>query len=183
MDDDATPFDLLGVPASYTVDVKQLRKRLSSISRDIHPDFFGAAAPELRELAERNSARVNKAFEILSDDVERADWLVKSLGGPDEQAERAMPREFLMEVLEWNETLEEARANASAFDPRLVDLRQELSTRRDAALARVAQLLTPLPERGSTNLLAVRQQWNAVRYIDRASNEIEALRLARAATR
>jgi molecular chaperone HscB len=145
----ATPFDLLGIPLAYAVDVALLRKRLLRISRDIHPDFFGAAAPELRALAERNSARVNKAFEILSDDVERADWLVRDLGGPDEQSERAMPREFLMEVLEWNETLEEARANERAFDPRLVDLRRELSERRDAALSQIARLLTPLPARGS----------------------------------
>ena len=141
VDESATPFDLLGIPAGYAVNAADLRKRLLRISRDIHPDFFGSAAIELRELAERNSARVNKAFEILSDDVERADWIVRSRGGPDEQSERAMPREFLMEVLEWNETLEEARANQSAFDPRLVDLGRELATRRDAALARITQLL------------------------------------------
>lgn len=180
--EDVDPFAVLGLTPNFTVDAKDLRKRLLRISRDVHPDFFGTAAPALRELAEKNSARVNKAFEILSDDVARADWLVTSLGGPDEQAERAMPREFLMEVLEWNETLEEARANASTFDPRLAVLRTELAARRGAALTRVGKLLTPLPEHASPSLLAVRQQLNAVRYVDRALSEIEALRLARAAT-
>jgi molecular chaperone HscB len=179
--DGTDPFAVLGLVPGYAVDPKDLRKRMLRISRDVHPDFFGAAGAELRELAEKGSARVNKAHEILSDDFARADWLVKSLGGPDEQTERAMPREFLMEVLEWNETLEEARANAGTFDPRLGELRTELTARRADSLTRIAALLTPLPERGSANLLAVRQHLNAVRYVDRALSEIEALRLARAA--
>ncbi|MDZ4771808.1 MAG: Fe-S protein assembly co-chaperone HscB [Planctomycetota bacterium] len=181
--DDVGPFDVLGLAPGYAIDAQDLRKRVLRISRDIHPDFFGAAASADRDLAERNSARVNKAFEILSDDVERADWIVRSLGGPDEQAERAMPREFLMEVLEWNETLEEARATTDTLDPRLVGLRGELANRRAAALASIASLLTPLPTRGSSKLLVVRQQLNSIRYLDRALTEIESLRLARAATR
>ncbi|MBL8859013.1 MAG: hypothetical protein JNL28_10940 [Planctomycetes bacterium] len=181
--EDASLFDLLGLEHRFAVDVKDLRKRVLKVSRDIHPDFFGTSAPGVRELAEKNSARVNKAFEILSDDAERADWIVRDLGGPDEQEERAMPREFLMEVLDWNEILEEARSRTEALDPRLEPLASELSERRGQAIASIGALLTPMPPRGSPNLVRVRQELNSIRYVDRALAEIEALRLARASVR
>jgi len=183
VDDDATPFALLGVETAFTVDVKDLRRRLLRASRQIHPDFFGASSPELRALAEKNSARLNRAFEVLSDDAARADWIVKSQGGPDEVAERAMPQAFLMEVLEWNETLEEARAARSTVDPRLAGLQATLEQKRGDSMDAVRALLDPLPARGSPNLKRARQELNAVRYVDRALREIEALRLARSATR
>lgn len=181
-DEIATPFAVLGLAPTFEVDVKDVRRRLTRTSRDIHPDFFGTASVAEQQLAERNSARLNKAFDILSDDAARADWLVRSLGGPDEQAERAMPREFLMEVLEWNEVLEEARANKSQVDARLDPLESALRARREAAIASVRKLLVPLPPSGSSALKSVRQELNAVRYIDRALDEIETLRLARATT-
>jgi molecular chaperone HscB len=182
VDEQVNFFELLGLEPRFGMDVGDLRRRLLRITRDIHPDFFGTAAPELRALAEQNSARVNKAFEVLADDVERADWIVTHLGGPDEQAERAMPREFLMEVLDWNEVLEEARARTDALDPRLAALAASLAERRAGSLAKITALLTPLPPRGSQDLTRARQELNAVRYVDRALREIEALRLARAAT-
>lgn len=181
--DDVGPFAILALPPAWEIDVADLKKRLLRASRGVHPDFFGTAEPGVRELAGRNSARLNAAFQTLADDVARADWLVTSLGGPDEQTERAMPREFLAEVLEWNELLEEARADASRLDPRLAGLRSELEDRRARALAGIGRLLTPLPARGAADLTEVRRHLNAVRYVDRALAEIEVLRLARAATR
>lgn len=177
------PFEILGLAPNHAVDAGLLKRRMLRASRDVHPDFFATAPSDVRELAGRNSALLNAAFQTLSDDVERANWLVAYLGGPDEQHERTMPAEFLAEVLEWNERLEEARAITSGFDPRLAGLKSELSERRGRALTSIAQLLTPLPERGAPSLTIVRRHLNAVRYVDRALSEIEALRLARAATR
>jgi DnaJ-domain-containing protein 1 len=178
--DEATPYAVLGLgDAKWAVERDSLRKRLLQLSRDVHPDFFGTAGADVRGLAERNSARLNDAYAILSDDVARADWLVEYLGGPDEQTERAMPPEFLAEVLEWNELLEEAR-DGDAADPRLEPLERDLRERRAAALDTVAKLLTPLPQPRSPELKRVRAQLNAVRYVDRALSEIATQRLARA---
>jgi len=176
----ATPYEVLGLgDVTWSVDRDDLRTRLLKLTRDVHPDFFGTAGADVRALAERNSARINDAYAILSDDVARADWLVEHLGGPDEQTERTMPPEFLAEVLEWNELLEEARDSDTA-DPRLEPLERELHERRGAALDTVARLLTPLPQHRSPDLKRVRAQLNAVRYVDRALSEIGTQRLARA---
>jgi molecular chaperone HscB len=180
--EDATPFEMFGIEPAFGVDVKSLRKELLKISREIHPDFFGTASEEMRALAERNSARLNKAFEVLSDEATRADWLIASLGGPDESTERAMPQAFLMEVLEWNELLEEARASGAKSDPRLAELERTLLARREESMRAIGALLDPLPARGAIQLKRARQELNAVRYVDRALGEIEALRLQRSAS-
>jgi molecular chaperone HscB len=176
----ATPFELLGLPVAYAGDRDDARRRLLKITRAIHPDYFGTESAHVRALAESNSAQLNEAWSIVSDDVARADWLVRHLGGPDEQTERAMPQAFLAEVLEWNEALEEARANPTAAAPALETLARDLTSRRNESLAALARILTPLPTPNSPQLKSARTELNAVRYVDRALSEIESLRLAAA---
>jgi molecular chaperone HscB len=183
--EDLGPFALLGLPASYEVDAAELRRRLLRLSRQLHPDFFAARGGEARARAEESTAALNWAHEILSSDLRRADRLIGELGGPSESDEREMPQAFLMEVLEWNEALEEARESAPGSDARagLGDLADSLAEQRAAAFAEVARLLATAPEVSGDDLRAARQQLNAVRYIDRALREIEALRLEEASTR
>ena len=97
--------------------------------------------------------------------------------------ERQMPQAFLMEVLEWNEALEEAREAPEGA--RLPDSLESLSktwrAQRTMTLDEIERSLTPLPQRGAETLREVRRKLNAVRYLDRALNELRALRLTRAA--
>ena len=177
------PFEVFGLAPAFAVDARDLRSRLLRFSRLVHPDFFATAAPEEKQRAERASAVLNSAFALLSDDAARADHLVRSLGGPDENTQREMPKEFLMEVLEWNETLEEARRGTTVPADRIESLREELESRRAKALEAISGLLTPLPPAGSASLVEARKKLNAVRYVDRTLAELEALRLARAESR
>jgi molecular chaperone HscB len=175
-----SPFAVLGVAPAFAVDVNAARRRLLELSRALHPDFHAGDDAETRRLAEDNTAALNAAFRVLSDDFRRADWLVRSLGGPGEDEERAMPPEFLQSVLEWNETIEEARAAApgSSERARLAGLAAELRDTRAATMGRVGALLTPLPAPGSQALRAARQELNALRYLDRALRELGELLLA-----
>jgi molecular chaperone HscB len=178
-----SPFELFGLEPGFALDERALEKRLRAAMRLVHPDVHGAAPLELRERAERASARLNGAWSTLTDPLARADWLVTSLGGPSESQQRALPQQFLHEVLEWNETLEEARAGARPALESLPALQAMLRSRRTQALQTAGQLLTPLPERGAPRLAEVRAQLNAIRYFERTLSEIEALGLARASAR
>ncbi len=182
---DLTPFEVLALEPAFCLDAALAKKRLLELSRRMHPDYFGGAGEAQRVLAERCSAVLNQAYETLADDIERADFLVRWLGGPAEGELRDMPREFLTEVLEWNEALEEARASApgSRERARLDPLRAELESARIGALQRLAGLLVPLPARGAPALVTARRELNALRYLSRALDQIEALRLAQAASR
>jgi molecular chaperone HscB len=182
---DATPFAILGLESGFAVDPAELKRRLLRFSRLVHPDFFATAGPDALAAAERASAALNAAHEIVADEFSRADWLVKSLGGPDEQAERAMPQAFLMEVLDWNEALEAARAAApgSAERAAVARLATDLEARRRELFANLARRLTPLPARGAPELTAARKELNAVRYLEKTLSEIDALRVAQSLSR
>jgi molecular chaperone HscB len=176
-------FEILGLAPAYAIDAADLRRRLLRFSRLTHPDYFATAGKAEKERAERATAMLNSAFALLSDDAARADHLVRMLGGPDENTERSMPKEFLMEVLEWNETLEAARTGDAVPAERLEELRRELEAKRVEALATVAGILEPLPASGAESLRDARRALNVVRYVDRALAELEALRLHRAEAR
>lgn len=173
------PWAAFGIERAFAHDDAALKKRLLTLQRHMHPDFFGGADASQRELAERNTAELNAAHRVLKDDARRADLLVRLLGGPDEEAERQMPQAFLMEVLEWNEALDEARESAPDSPKRaaLDGLEQQLKGEREDALERVARALSPLPDPGAPALGDVRRELNAVRYLDRTLSTLAELRL------
>ena len=180
-----TPFEVLGLEPAFALDPAALRARLLRLSRLVHPDYFGAAQRDARERAERASAHLNQAFETLSDELARADWLIGALGGPREGELRDMPQAFLLDVLEWNEALEAVRSAPAGDEPRtrLAALASQLEAARGAALERLAAHLTPLPQRGAGALSLARRELNGLRYLRRTLEQIEALRLEQASAR
>jgi molecular chaperone HscB len=182
------PFELFGLPQSFALELPALRKRLIRFSRWMHPDYFGSrtgpAGEALRLQAEKNTAQLNRAYELLSDDFERASWMLERAGGPGESEERAMPQAFLMEVLEWNEALEAAReAGAGSSERAALDaLAATLAEQRSQTLDRVGQLLAPGNRRERDDLVRIRRELNAVRYLEKTLTEIESLRVEQASS-
>ncbi|MEZ5978951.1 MAG: Fe-S protein assembly co-chaperone HscB [Planctomycetota bacterium] len=170
------PFGAFGLDVAVAVDEFALRKSLVRLQRALHPDFFATKGEDARAAAERASSELNAAFEVLSDAGRRGDWIVGRLGGPTKEDERAMPQEFLLEVLEWNETLEEAREAGDARDrAALASLKDALEEARAETLEALERSLEPLPERGSDRLRDARKRLNALRYVDRALDEVARL--------
>ena len=179
-----SPFATFGLAPTHEVDTGALRRKLLELARLVHPDYFATADEATRARAERASALLHQAYETLSDDLARADWLIAAQGGPREGELRDMPKPFLLEVLEWNEVLDEARAGGDeAARTRLQALALELTSARDEALGRLRARLVPLPARGADALREARRELNALRYLQRTLEQIEALRLEQAAAR
>jgi len=176
---DPSPFEILGLKEDWNVEEEDLKRQLLLLTRAVHPDFYATADETTRQRAESASAALNAAHQTLEGDVRRADWLIRSLGGPSDSDERQMPQEFLIEVLEWNEVLERGAdcARGSAEWTGLEQLEAELGTQRQRCLATISRHLTPLPEHGDPILGEVRRELNAVRYIDRAREQLENIQL------
>jgi molecular chaperone HscB len=181
----ANPFEVFGLPLAYTLDTAELKRRLLRFTRLVHPDFFATAGEEQRVRAEQASANLNAAHELLASDASRADWIVRRFGGPDESAERSMPKEFLMEVLEWNETLDAGRAAppGSAERAAVLRLADELEERRAQLFQSIARRLGDLPALDGPTLREVRKELNAARYVEKTRGEIAALRVTQSLSR
>jgi len=107
-------FARLGAPRSPRVDRQALEDTYIRLSRLLHPDFHGGAGEAQRELANRNSALLNEAWRVLTDDQERLEYLLEQIDpGALERSKRLSP-EFLAEAMELSEELEQAAAGGDA---------------------------------------------------------------------
>ena len=75
-----SPFDVLGAPKKYNVDLKFIEKRYQFLQKQLHPDFYQNKTFQEREYSEARSSQVNLAYKKLKDPVERAQILLSSKG-------------------------------------------------------------------------------------------------------
>ena len=104
------PFETLGLPHRYDVDLAAVEKAHRELSRALHPDKYAQAGASERRDALSRAATVNEAWRIVRDPIKRAEAMFALLGVPvGEDKEPKVDQEFLMEMLEQREALAEAR--------------------------------------------------------------------------
>ncbi|MDZ5456642.1 Fe-S protein assembly co-chaperone HscB [Azohydromonas lata] len=161
-DDD---FTLFGLPQKFALDRTALDACWRQLQARVHPDRFAAEGATAQRLAMQWSVRVNEAYRRLRDPLTRAAYLCELRGAPiDAHNNTAMPAAFLMQQMEWRETLEEADAAAE-----VESLDDEVRTAERALLDEVRQLLD---ERGDAATAA--QRVRALMFVARFREDIEA---------
>jgi molecular chaperone HscB len=133
-------FELLGLPVAYAVDPSRLEKRYRELQSQVHPDRFAAKTDADRRVAMQWATRANEAYRTLRDPVGRARYLL-GLKGFDtgEETNTSMPADFLMQQMEWRESVAEARASHDAAA--LERLQGELAESRDEMLGMLGRAL------------------------------------------
>ena len=107
----ANDFELFDVPVQYAQDRAQLDARWKALQREAHPDRFAAEGAAAQRIAMQWSVRINEAYQRLKDPLKRAAYLCELQGAP-VQAENntAMPPAFLMQQMEWRESLDDTNS-------------------------------------------------------------------------
>ena len=160
-----TDFELFAVPATFAQDRAALDARWKELQREAHPDRFAAQGAAAQRLAMQWSVRINEAYQRLRDPIKRATYLCDQHGAPiDAETNTAMPPAFLMQQMEWRETLDDARS------PGAVDaLRTEVEAARASALSSLDWLID---EKG--DYPAAARQVRALMFIERFADDVEA---------
>ena len=98
-------FALFDLPERYRFDADQLERAYRQLQSKVHPDRFAAGSDQEKRISLQSSARVNEAYRVLRDPVERARYLLK-LNGVDalDETDTELPLEFLERQLERRET-------------------------------------------------------------------------------
>ena len=161
-------FDLFRLPRRYRIDVEELEGKFLSISRNIHPDYFGGESEEMRRLAVRLSAELNEAVRVLKDPVLRAGYLLEQAGGRSAAADRSVPQSVLAEVMMFREQVEEADGNETVIGP----VRRQVEQRRRQTLEQIADVADHLDAAGEDDRGRLRQLINSVKYYDRLLAEL-----------
>ncbi len=133
-------FELFQMPEEFAIDTQQLDSAYREMQGIVHPDKFVNATDAEKRVAMQWATRANEAYQTLKSPLKRAIYLCElhsvDLGT---ESNTSMPMSFLMQQIEWRESLYEARAskNQSALE----QLESELQQTRTTLLALVSQCL------------------------------------------
>lgn len=101
-------FQLFELPQGFFPDPALVRKKYYELSRKFHPDFFVQQGDVAREQAEEKLKEVHAAYTVLSDAGKTMAYLLELETGMIAEEKYALSPDFLMEMMELNEALQEA---------------------------------------------------------------------------
>jgi len=116
-------YELFGLTEAPAIDRADLSKKYFELQKKFHPDFYTNESEEEKEEALLQSAAINKAFMIFKDPDKTIEYFLQLKGiiTPDEKYQ--LPRDFLMEMMELNESFdepgEETKERITAFESSL----------------------------------------------------------------
>ena len=167
----ASDFELLGLPAAYSLDRAQLDLQWKSLQREAHPDRFASEGAAAQRIAMQWSVRINEAYNRLKDPLKRAAYLCE-LNGAAVNAENntSMPSAFLMQQMEWREALDDCKLLQTGHSKieSLEKLLEEVDASHDAALKQIAVLIDV-----DHNFAAAVGQVRALMFIEKFSQEVQ----------
>jgi molecular chaperone HscB len=142
-------FTFMGLPRKLNLDADEIERRLRSLSRQFHPDYFYNATPAERRASLERSSYLNDAYRTLKQPIGRVEYLLQleGLGArTPQEASRQVPPALLEEVFALNEELDEIRslrtggAPAAGLRARLERARQPIDRKRAEHDAQLQEL-------------------------------------------
>ena len=158
-------FQLLGLPERFETDLSALERGFRAVQSSVHPDRFVRAMDSERRMAMQLSTQVNEAYRVLSNPIERAQYLCKRHGvSVDTDRGAGLSPDFLEEQMQWRERLDEGGNESQVIE----ELRVELA---DAQSRRVASLQQLIDHDG--NYEAAAQLSREMMFIEKFRQSVE----------
>lgn len=117
-------FEFYGLPVTFNPDTAQIKKKFYELSKKYHPDFYINESEEKQNEVLELSTVNNKAYQVLSDPQKRLHYILELKGLLKEGESYTLPQDFLMDMMDVNETLMDLQ-----FDPdaaRLASVKNEV---------------------------------------------------------
>ena len=110
-------FVLMDQPIRFDLDLRKLARKFKKLQFVIHPDRFSTKSPEELAHSESWSPLVNQAFSTLYDPMSRALYMLEKFGQPLLEGDQpVLDAEFLLEIMEVNEELDEVECKDDIED-------------------------------------------------------------------
>ncbi|MGQ5523599.1 Fe-S protein assembly co-chaperone HscB [Chitinimonas sp. PSY-7] len=122
-------FSLFGLQRTFALDSAVLESAYRALQTQYHPDRAASLPDADKRQALQAATRVNEAFQLLKSPISRARYLLQLVGvDTQEETNTKMPVAFLMQQMEWRETVADARASQDM--PALDQLAEDLGKER-----------------------------------------------------
>ena len=103
-------FNLFQLEPSFNIDTEALEQSYRALAARFHPDKFASASAFEQKQAVMMSSTINDAYRTLKSPIDRAAYLLKSQNiDADAPEHTSFSPEFLMQQMEWRETLIDAQ--------------------------------------------------------------------------
>lgn len=165
-------FELFGIPETFDIDSKDLKRRYQDLQRQFHPDKFANASGQERRMSMQVTAQINEALQTLLNPVQRGRYLLK-LSGVDinDDHDTTMDPAFLMEQIELREKLEIIHKQT---DPQkeLMDFMNNVENGKRECRNQLSKLFL---EKSESARGQARNVLRELQFFDKISSEIEEL--------
>lgn len=166
-------FEILDLPVRLQVDKNELRRQYLQLSRRYHPDHHAQSSGEAQEEALEASALLNQAFKTLSNRDETIRYVLQLKGLLVADEKYNLPPEFLMEMMEINESaseLEPGDAGISSIEEQLSRLEAELYEPVAGVIENYAEGVSE-----ESSLLLVKDYYFKKKYLDRLRQQLSGM--------
>ena len=115
-------FNLFQLEPSFNIDTEALEQSYRALAARFHPDKFASASAFEQKQAVMMSSTINDAYRTLKSPIDRAAYLLKSQNiDADAPEHTSFSPEFLMQQMEWRETLMDPQMEQSHDAIRALD--------------------------------------------------------------
>lgn len=161
-------FSLFGLPVEFRIEPARLRSRYLELSRQFHPDYYASAGETEQAQALEKSAQLNRAYRIFQNPDETIKYVLMLKGLLEEEEKYSLSPEFLMEVMEINESLMDLEPDG------LPVLKEKIAGLEKTIYAPVAPIIEGYQEGVTTTeeLLAVKEYYYRKKYLDRIKTQL-----------
>ena len=105
-------FELFEIPITPEVNQVELNKKYLALQRKYHPDFFTNASEDEKSEALERSSLINEGLKTLKNPENTLQYVLQLKGLIEPEEKYRLPNDFLMEMMELNEELDEQSLTA-----------------------------------------------------------------------
>ncbi|XP_024885480.1 iron-sulfur cluster co-chaperone protein HscB, mitochondrial [Temnothorax curvispinosus] len=159
-------FDIMGIKREYNVASEEIHKKYRELQKMLHPDKFGNKSEKERQISEKLSSLINKAYSTLAHPLKRGLYMLQLKGISIPEGTTSLNAKFLMEIMERNEEIE----NAMEDRDKILKLAKESRELLDTMSKQVAEAFSKEDIDTATKILI------KMKYYDTVDNRLKKLK-------
>jgi len=167
-------FEFYGLPLSFYPDQAKLKALFFENSRKYHPDFFTQVTQEEQAEALKKSSYNNEAFRTLKNDDKRLHYILTLTEALNEENKNAIPQEFLMEMMDLNESVMELQFDYE--ESKAIPIMREIEDLQSSMESEVSSIMQAFSDNQDPSTLApVKDYYLKSKYLMRLRDNISKL--------
>ena len=132
-------YTLYNIPAAPLVDKTSVKKKYLELSRMHHPDFADSTDEAGMQEALELSSSINKAYKIFNNAALSIQYYLQYKEVILEDEKYPLPPDFLMDMMDINELLEDAKANMD--EAAINQIKEQIETLEEDLMEEVKDIL------------------------------------------